>query len=74
MAFALIPSFVTDLSNEALQHNIDVQTIQFIIYFVDMKNERTWRVWKKAMAETPVSFTVGRSCVVVNDCRGWREE
>ena len=74
LPYPLIPSFVTDLSSEALNNIIDSQSIQFILFFLDMKNERTWRICKRAIAETPISFTVWKSCVVVNDCSSWEEE
>lgn len=67
LPYPLIPSFVTDLSSEALNNINDSQSIQFILFFLDMKNERTWRICKRAIAETPISFTVWKSCVVVND-------
>lgn len=32
-----------------------------------MKNERTWRICRKGIKETPIAYALLKSCIVVND-------
>ena len=73
MEQALIPSFLTDLSNPNLPLSNLFQNYAFVLFFVDMQNERTWRICRKAIAETSISYALLKSCLVVKDC-GERED
>lgn len=64
----LTPSFLTDLSNPEISLSNLFQNYAFILFFVDMQNERTWRICRKGIAETPISYALLKSCLVVKDC------
>lgn len=68
----LIPSFLTDLSNPETPLSSLFQNYAFVLFFVDMQNERTWRICRKGIAETTISYALLKSCLVVKDC-GERE-
>ncbi|KAK8830150.1 hypothetical protein WA577_004477 [Blastocystis sp. JDR] len=59
--------FLTDLSNPETPLSSLFQNYAFVLFFVDMQNERTWRICRKGIVETPISYALLKSCLVVKD-------
>lgn len=61
--------YLTDLSDNDMKGRIERLLYDFVVYFVDMKSLRSWRIVEQAIVEHSSSFLVTHECVVINNSK-----
>lgn len=62
------------LIRSCLTEHINSQTIykfDYIIFYIDMNNKRSWRICETSFEQVPSSFLYNRSCAIINHCLVW---
>ena len=52
-----------------MKGRIERPLYDFVVYFVDMKSLRSWRIVEQAIVEHSSSFLVTHECVVINNSK-----